>query len=535
MSRLSQALVRTPVWLACLLAGLATALAHPPVGFLPGLLGYGLLMQLPQAAPSLKGAFWRGWLAGLAYFAVSCWWVFDAFQVDAATFGWMAPFAVALLAGGLALFWALAALLFRAGTGRGRAENLLTVVWFAGVFACLEWTRGHIMTGFPWNLPGETWKAGGMMSQSASIFGAYGLTWVTLAAAAAPVLIVVNPAGRSARAALAVSVLILAGMAGFGATYLKSAPDHPGRILTARIVQPGLGETPIPDEAARLVLLKSRLDRYIQMTAQPSALGAPPQLVFWPEGAVPESLNELLNPASRGPGYSAIMGVLTPGQTLVLGGYRFGGDLQNPLIYNSLAAVQRTGSGLDRTGLYDKYRLVPFGEYTPHFLEVLGLQHLVPVPGDFGIGPPPAPVDIGVATIQPLICYESLFPGFTRQGERQAGRRADLIVNISNDSWFGVTNGPLQNYNLSAYRAIEEGLTLVRSTPTGVSAVIDPHGRAYPHSQLGLRQQGVVDVAVNTVQFNTVFRRFGDAVFAGMLLLSLLALGAMRLRRPIDA
>ncbi len=535
MKALYQAIGRTPVWLAALLAGLGAALAHPPVGFVPGVLGYGLLMLLCEGAPSLRSAFWRGWLAGLAYFAVSCWWVFDAFQVDAATFGWMAPFAVALLAGGLALFWAVAAAVFRAGLRTGQAANPLTVVWFAGVFACLEWTRGHIMTGFPWNLPGETWKAGGMLSQSAAIFGAYGLTWVTLAIAAAPALVVVNAKGRSTWPGLAAAGLVLAAMFSFGAVYLRAAPDHPGRALTVRVVQPNLGEVAIPDETARLALLRDRLGRYVALTAQPSALGAPPDLVFWPEGALPESLNVLLDPAGGGQGYDAILGTLSPGQILIFGGYAYRGDARNPLLYNSLIAVRRTPSALVSLGVYDKYRLVPFGEYTPHFLEALGLQHLVPVNGDFGTGPPPAPLNIGAAVIQPLICYESLFPGFTRDGERRSGRRADLIVNLSNDSWFGVTSGPLQNFNLSSYRAIEEGLTLVRSTPNGVSGVIDPHGRPYAGSRLGLRQQGVVDVPVNTVQFNTVYRRCGDVLFAGMLLLSLLALGAMRLPRPIRA
>jgi apolipoprotein N-acyltransferase len=519
LSPVTAAARRVPVWAWALICGLAAALAHPPFAFLPGLLGYAGLLALCHRAPSLRSAFWRGWLAGLSYFTLGCWWVFEAFQVDAATFGWMAPFAVALLAGGLALFWGVAALLYRLGA----AKNSLTVVWFATAFALLGWAQGHVFTGFPWNLPGESWKAGGMMSQTAALVGAYGLTWITLAACSAPALIAVNGPRRSTWVSLGMAVAVLAAMAGYGSLYLDAAPDHPGRALSMRIVQPNFAEAAdYPDE-----IYHAMLDRYLEMTRRPSDLGAPPQIVFWPEGALPRSVNEVLD--LQGEARGRIAAALAPDQTLVFSGFIVRGQGQNAKYYNSLVAVRRTSEGLADLGFYEKYRLVPFGEYTPAFFKTLGLQRLVPTPGDSVGGPPPAPLDIGLVTMQPLICYESLFPGFTRQGERRAHRRANLIVNLSNDSWFGVTSGPLQTYNLSSYRAIEEGLMLVRSTPNGVSAVIDPHGRALQGKTLGLHKMGIVDVRVNTVQFDTLYRRFGEALFAGMLLMGLLALLAMKL------
>src|SRR5580698_8794138 len=138
-----------------LLAGLAAAFAHPPFGFLPGLLGYaGILWLVDNADPArpLRSAFWRGWLAGLAYFAVSTWWVGEAFFVNAAEQGWMAPFAVTFMAGGLALFWGGAAVLYRLLAAKGAVRVLV----FAGALSGFEWLRGHVFTGFPWDLPGET-------------------------------------------------------------------------------------------------------------------------------------------------------------------------------------------------------------------------------------------------------------------------------------------------------------------------------------------------------------------------------------------
>ncbi|HEX3405867.1 MAG TPA: hypothetical protein VHS81_01420 [Caulobacteraceae bacterium] len=160
---------------AAVLAGLAAAFANQPWGFLPGLLGYALLLWLCDAAgPArpLRSAFFRGWLAGLAYFVVSTWWVGEAFFVDAQEQGWMAPFAVAFIAAGLALFWGVAAALYRLAAPRNAARLLV----FAGALALLEWLRGHLLTGFPWDLPGEAWKAGSAPSQLASALGVYGLS-----------------------------------------------------------------------------------------------------------------------------------------------------------------------------------------------------------------------------------------------------------------------------------------------------------------------------------------------------------------------
>jgi apolipoprotein N-acyltransferase len=129
--------------------------------------------------------------------------------------------------------------------------------------------------------------------------------------------------------------------------------------------------------------------------------------------------------------------------------------------------------------------LVPFGEFMPlaDFATKIGFRSLVHMPDDFTAGPPPRPIaPPGVPALQPLICYEALFPGFTREAVGRSGARPSWILNVSNDAWFGMTSGPLQHLNIASYRAIEEGLPIVRATPTGVSAVIDAYG---PRSEGG--------------------------------------------------
>ena len=219
-----------PAWRARLLAvaaGVAAGLAHPPFGLIAGIAAYGLLMRLSETdGPGpLRSAFFRGWLAGVGYFAVGTHWITEPFLVDAANQGWMAPFALLSMSGGLALFWGLAALIHRISGARGPWRVLV----FAGALALCEWLRGHVLTGFPWDLPGESWRAGSAPSQMASVVGTYGLSWITIALGAAAGLL--WEAGRARIVAGAAIVAVLAGLYGFGAARLAgrvaAGPDAP--------------------------------------------------------------------------------------------------------------------------------------------------------------------------------------------------------------------------------------------------------------------------------------------------------------------
>lgn len=509
-----------------LLAGLAAGLAHPPFGFLPGLLGYALLLAVidGESPRPLRSAFFRGWLAGVGYFAVGVWWITEPFMVDAKEQGWMAPFALVLMAGGLAAFWGAAAALYRAARPRG----LGSVLVFAGCLAGFEWLRGHVFTGFPWDLPGETWRAGSPPSQAAALVGAYGLTWITLALAASPAVLV-QPIGWRARAvALAAAALGLAGLYGYGAHRLQTAvAPQPGAPMV-RVVQANIDQK----DKWKPENLKLVFDTYVDLTKRPSA--TPPAIVIWPEGALPAVIDELVAPAS--PYAPLLRDVVAPGQTLVMGANRAEVGRDGVARYfNSLVAFRREGDELRVTGVYDKHHLVPFGEYMPaaEFATKIGFRSLVHMPDDFTAGPPSQPIaPWGVPAVQVLICYEALFPGVTRSGAARAGLRSAWILNISNDAWFGQGSGPLQHLNIASYRAIEEGLPIVRATPTGVSAVIDAYGRVRPGARLGLGSLGVIDAPLPPVAEITAFSRFGDRGFGVMLLLSGLVGLAYFVQRP---
>ena len=493
-----------------LLAGLAAALAHPPFGVLPGLLGYAVLLWLLDAVDGprpLRSAFLRGWLMGLAYFGLSTWWIAEAFMVDAANQGWMAPFAVAAMAAGMALFWGLAAVLYRLVKPAGVRRVLV----FAGAFAVLEWTRGHILTGFPWNLPGETWKAGSAVSQFASVVGAYGLTWITLAIAAAPAVWREGRRGRIAvgAAAVALAAIFVHGLLGFPAPPTPVADPPP--VPTVRIVQADIPQESKWDERRFAQIVQA----YVSLTARPYA-GKPADIVVWPEGALPLAINDYMVPGSWV--RQAIVDALQPGQILLIGGYRYEGTADKPVYYNSLVALRREASDVAVVGIYDKHRLVPFGEYLPAdaLLTKLGVKSMAHLGDGFATGPKPAPLRVASdLLVQPLICYESLFP---RLAAPVPGVRA--IVNVSNDAWFGVTSGPLQHLNLASYRAIETGLPIIRATPTGVSALVDAQGRVVEGRRLDLGQSGVIDGALPPVAGPTPFDRLGHWPFLLLLLVS---------------
>jgi apolipoprotein N-acyltransferase len=495
-----------------LLAGAGAALAFPPFGVLPGLLGYPLLLWLLDAAGErpLRSAFWRGWLAGTVFFLISTWWVAEAFMVDAREQAWMAPFAVALLAAGLGLFWGGASLAYVALRPRGA----LRVLVFAGCFCLFEWLRGHLLTGFPWDLAGETWRAGSAPSQAAALVGAYGLGWITVAAVAALALLIEAPRQRSAQAGAGLGLLIIAALFAYGLIRLAQPAPMLANAPLVRVVQANVAQESKYDEA----LFRSIVDRYTNLTARPAA--RTPDVVIWPEGAIPDSVNDYLAQGTWT--RTAILGSLKPNQTLMVGAYRLDGPGDGANAYNTLIALKPKGDGLQITGLYDKFRLVPFGEYLPMegLLAPLGFKKMVHIGDGFSPGPRPRPIrPEGLPPVQPLICYESLFPGFVAEGARAAGRPA-WIVNVSNDAWFGRTSGPWQHLNIASYRAIEEGLPMVRSTPTGVSAVIDGYGRIRPGALLGQGVMGVIDAPLPPALAPTPYSRWGETFFWLMMTLS---------------
>lgn len=507
---------------AALIVGLAAALAHPPFGLLfPGLLAYPALLLLGARSVSTRSAFWRGWLAGFAYFFLGCWWVAEAFLVDPNQ-AWMAPFAACLLPAGMGLFWGAPLALFqrlrRSRTDRSVADALL----FTGLFCLFEWLRGWVLTGFPWNPAGASWAAGSAASQTAALFGVYGLGLITVLAVSLLAPLALRRDRKSWIAAGAGTGLIVATIAGGAIRLARAEATDSGTVI--RIVQANVGQEAkwTPENFARVV------EGYLSLTSAPASDLGRPDVVIWPEGALPTTANDIFD--ARSPIGPAMAAALDEGQVLIVGLSRAydRGD-GRPAYGNAAFALTDIGAGgLRIDGLYDKHHLVPFGEYLPlgSLATSIGLRSLVRMGVDFSPGPPPAPFDLyGLPRVQPLICYESLFPGLTPGGDQ----RPAWIVNPSNDAWYGATSGPVQNFNLSAYRAIEEGLPMARATPTGVSALIDPWGRPVDGRTLETGARGVIDARLPTALSRTPYAWWGDWPF--LVGLAALLIGGLAPRR----
>src|SRR4051812_5812724 len=448
--------------------GALSATGFAPVEFFPALLlGYGALVLLLDGADRdarpVRRAAAIGWAFFFGQFLVGLHWIVFPFMVDPDSHLWQMPFALFLPAG-LGLFGALAASIAITFWQDGPARLFV----FAICFTATEWLRGHVLTGFPWNLSGYGWGASLAVLQTASLVGAYGLSFLTILLGAS----LAEPASRRWRTPAAM-LLLFAALWGYGAWRLAASPmrDVPG--VSLRLVQPNI---PQPEKYASHLLLRN-WQRLVELSLRPGR----PTHIIWPEAATGF-------PVARSAGALDQIALLTArGQTLITGSDRVLRQDGHIVAYNSLYLF---GPGGALPLVYDKFHLVPFGEYVPFapFLNRLGITQLTVGEG-FSAGDHPHALAVpGAPPASPLICYEVIFPHAVIDS---AAPRPGWLVNITDDSWFGPWAGPRQHLLIARVRAIEEGLPVARAANTGTSAIIDGNGRL--RIQLGLNHLGVVD------------------------------------------
>jgi len=490
--------------------GAAAATAFPPLFVLPLLVpAFTGWLWLIAGAGGLRAAATVGWWFGFGHFLVGLYWIAEALMVEPEKFAWLIPFAIGGIAAGLAAFPAVVAAVVAATRVRGIGRVLV----LAAAWGLAEWVRGWLFTGFPWNLVGTVWVFAPAMIQSAALFGTYGLGLATVTAAAVPAVLGDGEApvrGRLAWVAAAFAVLGLFAVG--GAVRLALADD--GRVpgVRLRLVQPNV----LQRLKWRPDLRDRHLVRQVEMSRQPAA--EPPTVVIWPETSAPFFLE-------RDPRRLAFLAGAAPeGGLVIVGAPRTTAQPESRFrVWNSLQAVDASGRIV---AAYDKFHLVPFGEYVP-FAGLLPITKITDGRTDFSAGPGSVTLKLpGLPPVSPLICYEIIFPGqVARRDERPA-----WLLNLTNDSWFGASSGPHQHLAAARMRAVEEGLPVVRAANTGISAVIDAWGRTVAGLPLG--QAGVVDSPLPTALSPTPYARYGNLPFfllAG--LLAAMGLGLSR-RRP---
>lgn len=488
-------------------AGALSALALPPFDLWPlAFVGFGIFLLLLDTAKlaSWRSGFGIGWLFGLGYFAVAFHWIGFAFLVDASTYLWMMPFMLGALAGGMAIYWGLAAVLAKRFGGSGLSLALA----FAALLALAEWLRGHLFTGFPWAAPGLIADGMGGLAQSASLIGMTGLTLLIVLWAALPYVFIRDSRG-TLLAALGL-LLVLPALWVWGDMRLAEATTNTVPGVALRIVQPNVPQQEkwrednargIFDDLLRLSSMPTR--------TRPDGIGGVTH-VIWPESAVPFLIDE--SPVAQ----SELRPLLGGRTVLVTGAIRLDRrDGQDPDVHNSIIVFDGKGEPVAH---YDKWRLVPGGEFLPleWLLEPLGFRKVVKTPGSFVAGPGPVTLTLpGGLTAALNVCYEAIFPDRLIE----PGARPQAIFNVTNDGWFGRSTGPWQHLAQARLRTIEQGLPVIRAANTGISAVIDAHGRIL--STLPLLEQGVIDSPLPVAISETVYAGWGD------LMLVLLASAAL--------
>ena len=539
------ALLRTfPRWTA-IGAGALSAYGFEPWGLWPlTLICFALLIQLISQAPDVKRAFMLGWLFGVGHFTFGNQWIAVAFTFQAAMPIWLGYIAVCALALYLAVYPALAAAgaywinhrTMNAVRDSGRDDGkirptatLHLILAFAGLWIITEWLRSWVFTGYVWNPLSVITLSIPYLSQPAAALGTYGLSGAILLVVGM-ILKFVNlwtsasgvERGDGARTGYFLGGLILFAIATVAITgrssYDQSATDRAPVALT--IAQPNI----------------SQADKYapgydainfakLAMNSRPMP-NQGPRLVLWSEAAIPDYLEDGYpyryyqgQPGeSAGGARARLTTLMGDGDVLFMGANRL--VIENGQLVAARNSVSAMNSNGNLLGHYDKAHLVPYGEYLPlpWLLKPLGLARLVPGDLDFWQGPGAEtmtvnlngkPVKIGIQ-----ICYEMIFSG--QVADRK--NRPDFIFNPSNDAWFG-TIGPPQHLAQARLRAIEEGLPVVRATPTGISAVIDAHGRIIKSLPLGT--SGRIDAVVPQAKAPTLFARFGNILplgFAGLLI-----------------
>ncbi|WP_209016024.1 apolipoprotein N-acyltransferase [Roseibium sp. RKSG952] len=496
-----------------LLSGAVAALSLPPLDWsVVLLLAFPALVWLidgsgePGGTNSgkLRNGFFIGWLFGFGYFLAGLWWIGSAFLVEADRFAWMIPFAILTMPMGLALFTGVATAI-AARFWKPRASRVLLL---AVCLSASDWLRGHVLTGFPWNAFGYGISGSLSLSQLASVVGLYGLSFLVVAVAAAPAVLA-DKRTKSARVltvAIAVAVFVTGGVYGVNRLTKHDGGDTATQI---RIIQPSIDQSEKwkPENRARI------FQDYLELTRQPfSVTGSQKRdrIVIWPESAVPFLL-------LREPGALAAIGEALPqNASLITGAVRTAETADGPVYFNSIFVIGSNGVVQD---IYDKVRLVPFGEYLPleNILSSLGVTALVDVPSAFRAGAEQRPLKVMEGgSVLPLICYEAIFPGLSRNA---SGQDYSWILNVTNDAWFGRTPGPYQHFAQARLRAIEQGVPLIRAANTGISAVVDPKGRIL--ESLPLFQRGVIDAPLPSKLSSTLYGRYGEITFALLLGLSL--------------
>lgn len=452
-------------------AGAMAAWTMPPWFMLPlWVPSLAIWLFYAHHASGWKQAAAAGWWWGFGFFLFGLYWISYALTVEIARFGWLIPFALTLIPAILALYGAAISGVWKRC---GFRLNLVGMLAFACLYTLLEYLRGMLFTGFPWNLAGHSLAVSDALLQFASVGGVFALSLMVICAGIVPAVLLnptITKAGRIC--AYLIPILLVAGLYAFGQWRLQHADNRMVEGVTLRIVQASIPQRLKwqPEERVQGLL------KHVQLSKETSLEGV--TAVLWSETSIPYFfdnhfyLRDALRQAVPPNGFLLSGGIHKIEKDMLSDGVPF-------IPYNSLFAINDAALIDSR---YDKRHLVPFGEYVP-FRTWLPFTTIVYGGIDFEEGQGNAMMHIeGLPPFRPLICYEAIF---TQGVLQHTPERPDWFLNITNDGWFGDSAGPHQHITAARMRTIEYGIPMARVANSGISAMIDAYGRFIVYSDIG--------------------------------------------------
>ena len=468
------------------LSGALAATGFAPLNIWPlTLIGLAVLMALVRAAPSWRAAAGRGWIWGWGHFILCFNWIAHAFTFQDTMPHWLGWVAVVGLAAFLASYIALVC----GASWWARGKSLPFALIFAACWILGEYLRATLLTGFAWDPVGVAMLRN-HVGLLAPLMGTYGVSGVAVMLSA--LLLMAGWRWRLGQSVVLLVALETSWLLTFHVTAINSADAYRPHLT---IVQPNIPEDVGADPKQQF----ANLVKHLRLSGQPDPKH--PRLILWPEGALTSFVED--EPWAR----QQLAAILGPQDILAAGG--------DGLIYDrpghlsgARNAIFLINARAEIVGRYDKAHLVPGGEYLPlrSLLSIIGLNRLVPGDLDFLPGPGPRTLNApGFGKMGGIICYEVIFSGEVVDRTN----RPDFIFNPSTDAWFGAW-GPPQHLAQAQMRALEEGIPIIRSTTTGISAVINADGGI--EKSLPLDTEGTLISTIPRAKAPTFFSKYGNAI-----------------------
>ena len=443
---------------------------------------------------SFRYFFYLGCSFGFGFFLCGNYWITISLTHDP-NFKSLIPLALLLIPLFLSLFFGIAISI----SGIFAEKKIFFILFFSLVFSIFEFLRGNLLSGFPWNLISYTWSWSIDSMQILSLIGTYAFSLISITFFCIPFLFFQKPITRNNIIFLLAFLSFFIGNYFYGSFKISDSEYLFDENLNVKVISPNFS---LKDYDTKSEL--SQLERLIKISDPQKNKKT---LFIWPEGIFYESYLEDIRKYKN-----LFNNKFSEKHLIILGinNFNYSDNSQDKKYYNSLVLLNHN---LEILSIYNKINLVPFGEYLPfeNFLSKLGLKKITKGYNPFSSGKSRTAINLGSEFNQrliiPLICYEIIYSG----NIKEKNEFPDLIINISEDAWFGQSIGPYQHYSKAIYRAVEEGVFIARSANKGISGFINPNGRSLKF--LNISESGNIEFKMPHFSGKTLFSIYGNKIF----------------------